>query len=285
MTFPPSLNGFHATSIAKRTSEIWVIGVIGNQILTPVNTKLGAHPFIDSKVARGLEPLCEAKITLGQWQGLDCEVWQLKDDAKALTGFTLVVLRELLKQSSEEVFSLASRAVQLLHWQATHKFCGRCGKANQLDIKEHSLFCADCSINNYPRISPCIIVVVTRGDRCLLARNANWPEGRFSALAGFLEAGESAEQGLRREVFEEVGIELENIRYIASQSWPYPGQLMLGFLAEAKTEEFVVDGEEIVEANWYRWDQLPTNTSPSGIIAGDLIRHFASQAALTYGES
>ena len=126
-------------------------------------------------------------------------------------------------------------------------------------------------------------MVVTHGDRCLLARNASWASGRFSALAGFLEAGESAEQALHCEVFEEVGIEIDNIQYISSQSWPYPGQLMLGFIAEAVTDDIKVDGIEIAEAHWFRYDQLPEKIAQSDIMAGGLIKHFADQAALIYG--
>jgi NAD+ diphosphatase len=126
-------------------------------------------------------------------------------------------------------------------------------------------------------------VAVTLGDRCLLARHANWPEGRLSTLAGFIEAGESAEQALHREVFEEVGVEIDNIRYIGSQAWPYPGQLMLGYIAEAKSETINVDGIEIAEANWFRYDNLPSILAPPTIMAGRLIKQFIDEAVELYG--
>ena len=134
--------------------------------------------------------------------------------------------------------------------------------------------CEPCNINLYPRISPCVIVVVIDGERCLLVGKPSWPEGRFSALAGFLEAGESAEQALHREVFEEVGVHIENIRYVGSQTWPFPGQLMLGFLADAKTTDIQVDGVEIAEAEWFHYSQLPINCPSIQSMSGRLIEHF-----------
>jgi NAD+ diphosphatase len=283
VTIPSRLKGFYATPVAAHTSKKWIIAVVAGDILLANNAKITGNPFVDSDAAHTLDNLCQRKITLGQWLNRDCEVWDLMPEAATKKGFGIVVLRDLLAVAGEEVFSLACRAVQLLNWQDTHQFCGRCGKPNQPTEKEHALACSSCKINNYPRISPCVIVVVTHGDRCLLARNASWASGRFSALAGFLEAGESAEQALHREVFEEVGIEIDNIQYIGSQSWPYPGQLMLGFIAEAVTDDIKVDGIEIAEAHWFRYDQLPEKIAPSGIMAGGLIKHFADQATLIYG--
>lgn len=279
---PKRLNGFYASPVAAQTPKKWIIALVGRDILLADSAKITGNPFICSDTSQRLDELCQRKLTLGQWLARDCEVWDLKPEAATTQGFGVVVLRDLLKVAGEEVFSLACRAVQLLNWQDTHRFCGRCGQPNQAAEKEHTLACPSCNISNYPRISPCIIVVVTRGERCLLARNASWASGRFSALAGFLEAGESAEQALHREVFEEVGVEIDNIQYIGSQSWPYPGQLMLGFIAEAVTDEIKVDGIEIAEANWFRYDQLPKNIAPAGIMAGGLIKHFVDQAALNY---
>ena len=283
MTIPTSLNGFYASPVAVNTDKKWIIAVIGRDILLAGGTSMANNPFIDSDTTGSLGLFCQRKITLGQWHTRDCEVWDLTPKATATEGFNLVTLRDLLMVAGEEVFSLACRAVQLLDWQNTHRFCGSCGEPNQATDKEHAMICHACNINNYPRISPCVIVLVTRGDQCLLARNINWPANKFSALAGFLEAGESAEQALHREVFEEVGVEINNIRYVGSQSWPFPGQLMLGFIAEAVTEDITVDGIEIVEAHWFRYDQLPGTIAPPGIMAGRLVQQYVEQATLTYG--
>jgi len=283
VTIPTSLNGFYASPVAVNTDKKWIIAVIGRDILLAGGTSMANNPFIDSDTTGSLGLFCQRKITLGQWHTRDCEVWDLTPKATATEGFNLVTLRDLLMVAGEEVFSLACRAVQLLDWQNTHRFCGSCGEPNQATDKEHAMSCHACNINNYPRISPCVIVLVTRGDQCLLARNINWPANKFSALAGFLEAGESAEQALHREVFEEVGVEINNIRYVGSQSWPFPGQLMLGFIAEAVTEDITVDGIEIVEAHWFRYDQLPGTIAPPGIMAGRLVQQYVEQATLTYG--
>jgi len=283
VTIPTSLNGFYASPVAVNTDKKWIIAVIGRDILLADGSSMANNPFIDSDTTGSLGLFCQRKITLGQWHTRDCEVWDLTPKATATEGFNLVTLRDLLMVAGEEVFSLACRAVQLLDWQNTHRFCGSCGEPNQATDKEHAMSCHACNINNYPRISPCVIVLVTRGDQCLLARNINWPANKFSALAGFLEAGESAEQALHREVFEEVGVEINNIRYVGSQSWPFPGQLMLGFIAEAVTEDITVDGIEIVEAHWFRYDQLPGTIAPPGIMAGRLVQQYVEQATLTYG--
>jgi NAD+ diphosphatase len=283
MTTPTSLNGFYASPVALDTDKKWIIAVVGRDILLADGGTVAHNPVIDNDAAHPLSFFCQRKITLGQWRGRDCEVWDLIPEAVDTGGFNLVSLRDVLVVADEEVFSLACRAVQLLDWQDTHRFCGSCGKPNQATDKEHAMICHECNISNYPRISPCIIVLVTHGDHCLLARNANWPVGRFSALAGFLEAGESAEQTLHREVFEEVGLEIDNIRYVGSQSWPFPGQLMLGYIADAAAGDVNIDGVEIVEAQWFRYDQLPTNIAPPSIMAGRLMQHYVQQATLAYG--
>ncbi|MGY8851019.1 MAG: NAD(+) diphosphatase [Pseudomonadales bacterium] len=288
MIIPPSLNGFYASPVAINTDKKWVIAVIAGELLVPAAdamTHAGTvtGPVIDSDGTDLLKFFCERRITLGQWHGRDCEVWELLPEAASTEGFKLIELRTLLMSAGDEAFSLACRAVQLLDWQDKHRFCGSCGELNGASDSEHALQCAPCNINNYPRISPCVIVLVTRGEHCLLARNAAWPPNRYSSLAGFIEAGESAEQALHREVFEEVGLEITNLRYFGSQSWPYPGQLMLGFIADAITDDIKIDGVEIAEADWFRYDQMPGIIAPPTIMSGRLLQQYIDDATLTYG--
>lgn len=283
MTIPASLKGFYASPVALNTEKKWIVAVVGRDVLLADDAGVAKDPIIDSDATDTLRFFCQRKISLGQWLARDCEVWELMPEVAATEGFTVISLRDVLMVAGEEIFALVCRAVQLLDWQDTHRFCGRCGEPNKASDKEHALTCDGCNINNYPRISPCVIVLVTRGDHCLLARNHSWPVNRFSAVAGYLEAGESAEQALHREVFEEVGVEIDNIRYIGSQSWPYPGQLMLGFIADAVTDEITVDGIEIAEAGWFRYDQLPGPTAPIGIIAGRLVQQYVAEATLAFG--
>ncbi|MCT2531100.1 NAD(+) diphosphatase [SAR92 clade bacterium H921] len=282
MPTPSSLNGFYASSVAINTDKKWIVAIIAGDILVSSSSNYKG-PVIDSDCTDLLKFFCERRITLGQWHGRDCEVWELLPEAATTEGFTLVELRALLMAADDEDFSLACRAVQLLDWQDKHRFCGSCGELNAVSDSEHALACEACKISNYPRISPCIIVLVTRGDQCLLARNPSWPANRFSALAGFLEAGETAEQALHREVFEEVGVEINNIRYFGSQSWPYPGQLMLGFIADAVTDEITIDGVEIAEADWFRYDNLPGIIAPPTIMSGRLLQQYIDEARLAFG--
>lgn len=183
-------------------------------------------------------------------------------------------LRSLLSVSqNEQEYVTLSRAAQLIIWHNEHRFCGRCGHTmlhHAVDLAKH---CEQCSLVQYPRISPCIIVLVVDGDRCVLARSPRFPPGRFSTLAGFIEAGESAEAAVHREIREEVGIEVNNVRYFKSQSWPFPHALMLGFFADYAGGELLADGVEIEEANWYHRDEMP-DLPPSFAISSALIQEF-----------
>ncbi len=256
--------------------SLLIIPVVGRDILV---AQAGDGLVVEKSAADILKFYCQRRVLIGQWHGVDCEVWDLSPESYALPGFNSVDLRSMLRSVSDEEYSLASRAVQMLEWQKNHQFCGSCGQPTTVSADDHALQCTPCNLNLYPRISPCVIVVVTDGERCLLGRQASWPEGRYSALAGFLEAGESAEQALHREVFEEVGVHIENIRYVGSQTWPFPGQLMLGFLADAKTTAIRVDEVEIAEADWFHYSQLPDKLPSTQSMSGRLIEHFVRQVS------
>ena len=166
-------------------------------------------------------------------------------------------LRSLYGQLTEEEFGVAGRAVQIATFAVTHRFCGACGKPTTRDAVERCVRCAGCDLVFYPRVSPAIIVLVRRGGEALLARSARFATGFYSTLAGFVEPGESLEQTLAREVFEEVGVQVDNVRYFGSQPWPFPHSLMVGFFADYAGGEIVVDGQEIVDARWFSADALP----------------------------
>lgn len=182
-------------------------------------------------------------------------------------------LRELLPLLDEAEFEILGRASQICQWDRNHRFCGHCGQATYYHAKDRARACDSCGLHSYPRISPCIIVLVTKGEHCLLARHQRYKTPMFSCLAGFIEAGESAEQCLAREVFEEVGVKVHGLSYQGSQSWPFPGQLMLGFRAEYTSGDILVDEEEIAEAGWYHYSQLPL-VPPTESISGQLIQGF-----------
>ncbi|GAB3106952.1 NAD(+) diphosphatase [Aestuariicella hydrocarbonica] len=182
-------------------------------------------------------------------------------------------LRQLLGLLDEISYEVAARALQVVNWDRDHQFCGRCGSRTESHHREMAKHCQSCDALFYPRLSPCVITVVTRGEHCLLAHNPAFPSRFFSALAGFIEVGETIESALRREVREEVGIEVGKLEYFGSQAWPFPGQLMIGFMAEYQSGDIVVDGVEIEEANWYRYDELPL-VPPAASLSGQLISHF-----------
>ncbi|KPH59103.1 NTP pyrophosphatase [Pseudoalteromonas porphyrae] len=159
--------------------------------------------------------------------------------------------------------SIAALARGLCYWHATHRFCGRCGSNNILVEAGHSRLCTneECKHPTFPRTDPAVIMVVTRTfadgiERCLLGRQAAWAPGMYSSLAGFVDPGETLEQAVAREVMEEAGIVVDNVRYIASQPWPFPSSIMLGFIAEAVTEQIQVDKDELDDALWFSRDEL-----------------------------
>ena len=191
-------------------------------------------------------------------------------------GFSPVGLRGLLGRTAQSLFYLAGRAQQVLEWHETHQFCGRCGAPMQDHPNDRAKQCPSCRLINYPRLSPSIIVLVTRGDEMLLARNAAWPNGMYSTLAGFVEAGESIEQTVHREVFEEVGLTVKNLEYFGSQSWPFPNSLMLGFHAEYADGDIVCQDDEIADAQWFSPDKLP-QIPPKTAISGWLIQEFVER--------
>ena len=202
------------------------------------------------------------------------------DAAQAIPdGMAAQGLRELHAQIGDTLFSLAGRAVQIVNWDRTHQYCGQCGTPTETVSFERAKECPNCKLTSYPRLSPAIIIAVTRcmGDekRILLARNHRFPPGRYSVVAGFVEPGESLEDTARREVFEEVGIRIQNIRYFDSQPWPFPNSLMLGFTAEYESGDFVLEEEEIADAQWFAADDLP-RLPPKISIARRLIDAFVS---------
>jgi NAD+ diphosphatase len=198
------------------------------------------------------------------------------DDQLDAMQYQVGNLYQVLGRVSEEMFALAGRALQLLAWERDNQFCGRCGADMANHAADRAMHCEPCASVIYPRISPCIITLVTRGEELLLARNANFPIEMYSTLAGFIEAGETAEECLVREVKEEVGVDVGEIRYFRSQSWPFPNQLMLGFFAEYTGGDIVCTDDEIAEAYWFKPDQLPT-IPPIHSISGQLIQHHVEQ--------
>lgn len=173
-------------------------------------------------------------------------------DGQAMPVGPTATLREVGTLLGARDAGMATRAIALTNWHGTHRRCPRCGNPTEVAAAGHLRVCPRDGSEHFPRTDPAIIVlVVDDHDRCLLGRQATWPPGRFSTLAGFVEPGESLEQAVLREVFEEVGIHLAEPTYAGSQAWPFPASLMIGFFARATTTTITVDGTEIAEAGWY----------------------------------
>jgi len=184
-------------------------------------------------------------------------------------------LRGLLLETGERALLQAGKANQVLDWYLTHRYCGACGAPTVPHAVQRALLCPDCQRHYFPRINPCVIVLVVRGREVLLARHSRYKGQFFSCLAGFIEVGENAEETIHRETREEVGVEVDNIRYIKSQSWPFPSQLMLGFWADYRSGEITPDNEEIEEARWFDIDELPERPNAAISVAGELIEGYS----------
>ena len=257
------------------TAEMQHLFVCGNQVLLPQSAakealwgQLQAHQWL---------PLGERTISAGSFGNVGCKATAVSEtvaEQMVDAGARLVPLRSLLEWG-EEIFALAGRAVQLLNSYREHRYCGRCGTATQEVTDEHAMYCASCQHRYYPRLSPCAIMLVTRGEYCLLARHGGRGD-YFTCLAGFVEPGEKVEQTVRREVQEEVGVCVSRLSYFSSQCWPFPGQLMLGFYAEYHSGDITPDGVEIVEADWYHYSDLPPHPNQH-TLSGQLIRGFVSR--------
>lgn len=194
-------------------------------------------------------------VTLGRWQGR-LLLLKLASAAQAKQE-DWPDLRTWLMQSGQQNFDVLVTAAGLAAWEEQHRFCGRCGCRTQPRKDEYARQCPRCHLRHYPRVAPCIITLVWRSDALLLARSPRFAPGVYSTLAGFIETGESAEQALHREVKEEVGVEVKNLRYLGSQAWPFPHSLMLGYWAEYQGGEVQLEEEEIEDAQWFPFDQLP----------------------------
>jgi NAD+ diphosphatase len=204
------------------------------------------------------------RLYLGALDGVPCIAIHAAD-ATEPAGWQWRGLRSLFLQIPEGHLALAGRAFQLVEWHRNHRYCGRCATPTQERSDERSKQCPTCGLVVYPRISPAMMVLVTRGKELLLARANRFPNAMYSALAGFIEAGESIEDCIHREVLEEVGVHVDNLRYFASQSWPFPNSLMIAFNAEYVSGEARPCDAEIAEVKWFTLDALPQLPGPVSI--------------------
>lgn len=194
---------------------------------------------------------------LGSWNGTHCYAVSLRRETSLPEGIVERNLRHLYGLIDDELFWIGGRGLQLVTWERTSRFCGHCGHTMENSEDERAKVCPACEFRNYPRISPAVIVAVIRDDRILLARAFRFPYKLYSVIAGFVEPGETLEQCVRREILEEVKVEVRDLRYFGSQPWPFPNSLMIAFTAEYAGGEIRIDQEEIMDAGWFTADNLP----------------------------
>jgi NAD+ diphosphatase len=260
----------------RQAGDLWfavhdktlLVKVTGTHVALPSYEEITKEGFAMSHV-----------MHLGSLRGRACYAAELSSAEAVKAPFELYGLRSVVTGLlSEELFGIASKALHLVQWNRVSRFCSACGAATKDKIDERAKACPACGRLDYPRISPAVIVAITRGNRILLAHNKNARTGFHSVLAGFVEPGESFEQCVRREVYEEVALEVDNIRYFGSQPWPFPDSLMVGFTADYAQGEIKVDGVEIEAADWYDRDSLPP-IPPVGSISRKLIDAFVQKEA------
>lgn len=257
-------------------ASVWPLPAIDRHILVAEGQLLccGDRFLHDSGILPGAE--ITASHYLGELGGRACGVHMLSRQVR-VRSCDWSGLRSLLGRIDDLHFSLAGRALQVADWDRDHRFCGRCGAATGYHPSDRARICPSCQLAVYPRISPCVIMLVTRDEECLLARHARGRYSKYTALAGFIEPGENAEQALVREVREEVGLEVGEKSYIGSQSWPFPGQLMLGYLARWSGGDLKPDPGEIATADWFHYNELP-ELPPPETLSGQLVRTFVKVA-------
>jgi NAD+ diphosphatase len=202
---------------------------------------------------------------IGRLEGVDCVSVRVAPDASEAAGWKWSGLRALFLRLPDPLLAVAGRGFQIAEWDRSHQYCGRCGTRTRERTNERAKECPACGHVVFPRVSPAMMVLVTRGRELLLARANRFPQAMYSALAGFVEPGESIEDCIHREVREEVGIEVDELRYFASQSWAFPHSLMIAYTAEYAGGQMRPCDEEIADARWFSLDALPQLPSPVSI--------------------
>jgi NAD+ diphosphatase len=280
---PPYRNPFSSASLdrraAEREADDWLALALADPdtrfvVLRDLRPLVLREPDVhvhwlaaDDGLVRERRP--EHLVLLGWFGGRRCVLVEADERDAEPPGGRFEELRPLLTELPPDEAALLHSARALLYWRSRHRHCGVCGAPTRARSAGHALRCSnpDCAADFFPRIDPAVIVLVSDGTHVLLGRQASWPAGRYSALAGFVEAGESLEDAVAREVHEETGVRVHDSHYYASQPWPFPSSLMLGFHATATRGPVHLDGE-LEDARWYHADDLRRSLHDSGTSGG-----------------
>lgn len=259
--------------------ESWWFVIAGNHVLVTVSADNPKKPTAVPRLhdARQLGLTVLRGHFLGYLAGVACYAAEIDRGAELPEGYATLNLRRLYGQLPDELTRVAGRAVQIIDWDRNNQFCGRCATPTGL-ATDRAKVCPNCNLRAYPRLSPAVIMLIRNGNKLLLAHSKRHPAGFYSVLAGFAEPGETLEECVAREIREEVGVEVKNIKYFGSQPWPFPDSLMIGFMCDYAGGEIELHDDEIAEADWYTIDNMPMALPPSTIsIAGQLIEAFIAE--------
>ena len=241
--------------LEEKLEEAWWFVFQGNKLLVQIESSQVTIPFLVDFGELRIPVL--RQHYLGRLNNRDCYTVELAEGITPPEGMAFEGLRQVYDRFDEDLFWVAARAVQIIDWDRTHQFCGRCGIRTQTHPNERAKKCPQCGFLHFPRLAPAIIVLVERGHEMLLARARRFPTVMYSTLAGFVEPGETLEEAVVREVKEETGITVKDIRYFGSQPWPFPHSLMIGFTAAYEGGEITLEDEENIDARWFTIDNLP----------------------------
>ncbi len=215
-------------------------------------------------------------VPIGILKGIYYSALTVDDISDIPENTEFMNVRHLYRTGNEDLFSLAGLGRQIADWDRTFRYCGNCGTLTENHHEERAKICPDCGHTSYPLIAPAMICSVTRGDEILLARGIKFTQPVYSVLAGFVEPGETLEETVAREIMEETGISVKNIKYFGNQPWPFSSSLMIAFTAEYKSGELKIDEKEIIDAGWFTQDNLPMLPTPYSI-ARSLIMDFVDK--------
>ena len=252
------MKGFFVSSVkgpAEKADPAYWFLFRERKMLVVMSGAENSPPLVRDIRDTGIHPVRE--LYLGTLDGVHCYGAEIVGPIDPPEGMTFNGLRGIHGKLDESLFKIAFRAIHAIDWDRADQFCSRCGSKNRSKNDERAKECPQCGYVSFPRISPAIIVLVEHDGKALLARSPRFKEGFFSVLAGFVEPGEALEDAVRREVKEEAGIDVKNVRYFGSQPWPFPDSLMVGFTAEYAGGDIKIDDNEILDARWFSADDMP----------------------------
>lgn len=256
----------------EKVGQAWWFAIQGDKVLIQQETSEATIPRVVDFVEFGLEVL--RQHYLGRLDGGDCYVVEVAEEVTPTHGMMFEGLRQIYGRIDEYLFALAGRALQIIDWDRTNQFCGRCGSETRTHTTERAKECPKCGLLHFPRLAPAIIVLVRRDREMLLARGRRFTTPMYSTLAGFVEPGETLEEAVVREVKEESGITVKDIRYFGSQPWPFPHSLMIGFTANYASGQIALNDSENIDVGWFTAEKLPPQLPGEMSIARKLIDSF-----------